>query len=176
MGNDVHVAKKARCAEGDAVACEEGVPSSAAAAAAAAVVEAAEMGYIAQHGLFEQIPELKNDFIVPDLCALLLPDEELEGDGIRSGSGCTSDGVVMNAWFGPIGTISPLHHDPYHNILTQVHGKIAPLHIAPLVIIELAWCAWTGYKYVRLYSPEESDKLYPLTHGTMTNNRCMIHS
>lgn len=45
----------------------------------------------------------------------------------------------MNAWLGPKGTKTPLHTDPFHNILCQV----------------------VGYKYVRLYAPEETPKLYP---------------
>ncbi|VBB29800.1 unnamed protein product [Acanthocheilonema viteae] len=65
-------------------------------------------GYLAQHRLFDQIPELLNDIIIPDYCAF---GEE----GI--------DNVDMNIWIGPAGTVSPLHFDPKNNIFCQVVGR-----------------------------------------------------
>jgi len=55
--------------------------------------------------------------------------------------------VSVNIWLGPSDTHSPLHHDPFHNLLVQVHG----------------------HKYVRLYASSESDKLYP-REGRLYNN------
>lgn len=75
--------------------------------------EAGETAYLAQHQLFDQIPGLRRDILTPDYCALLLADEEGEAG---------ADSVAINAWFGPGGTVSPLHNDPFHNLLAQVVG------------------------------------------------------
>lgn len=50
-----------------------------------------------------QIQELRNDIVTPDYCFA-------GGTEMKS----------VNAWFGPAGTVTPLHHDPHHNILAQV--------------------------------------------------------
>lgn len=100
-----------------------------------------QTGYLAQHDLFAQIPSLRSDIAIPDHCyATPLP----------SPTPCTANATpplppghpsfpLLNAWFGPAGTISPLHTDPYHNILAQVVGR----------------------KYVRLYPPAAREGVYP---------------
>lgn len=85
-------------------------------------------GYLAQHDLLDQIPALSNDTLTPDLCYADPPD-----------SSHNLEEPLRNAWLGPGGTISPLHTDPYHNILCQVVGR----------------------KYIRLYAPGESKALHP---------------
>lgn len=82
------------------------------------------IGYCAQFELFDRIIELADDFRQPDYCAV----------------SDSSNEVHVNAWFGPAGTVSPLHHDPKHNVFAQVRGR----------------------KYVRLYSPRlaENESIY----------------
>ena len=93
--------------------------------------EPEEVGYLAQTQLFDQIERLAQDIRVPDYCGLSLNDDGDADDDLPP--------PKVNAWFGPKGTLSPLHWDPEHNLLAQVVGS----------------------KYIRLYSPEESHRLYP---------------
>lgn len=162
--------------------------------------QAEEIGYLAQHDLFRQIPELNGDIAVPDYCYADMPstgegairnatvednptpkesdnkhkdeipcvhqrhangqdhddqaaksstitqppqpDSDLDPDSVSvppSPSPSPSIPTIhKNIWFGSR-TVSPLHHDPHHNILAQIHG----------------------HKYVRLYSPAQTPNLYP---------------
>jgi [protein]-arginine 3-hydroxylase / protease len=70
-----------------------------------------QVAYLAQHELFAQVPELRRDIVIPEYCAMLTAEDE----------GC--DEVILNSWIGPVGTVSPLHNDPYHNLLVQVVGR-----------------------------------------------------
>ena len=99
-------------------------------------MENGSIGYLAQHHLFEQLPQLQEDFDIPPYC-------QVSGEGPGH-----MEHVKMNAWFGTSGTVTSLHFDSYDNFLTQVFG----------------------YKYVRLYSPEHSDALYPLQSETAEAN------
>ena len=98
-----------------------------------------DIAYLAQHDLFAQIPSLRRDISIPDYCYTDPPPPE-QGTPLASKPPMTKvDEPLLNAWLGPAGTVSPLHTDPYHNILCQVVGR----------------------KYVRLYSPFETPKMYP---------------
>ncbi|CAK9146765.1 unnamed protein product [Ilex paraguariensis] len=76
------------------------------------------------------IKELRKDIVIPDYCYA-------GGGELRS----------LNAWFGPSGTVTPLHHDPHHNILAQVVGR----------------------KYIRLYPASISEELYPHPETMLSN-------
>ncbi|KAG6026027.1 hypothetical protein E4U40_002368 [Claviceps sp. LM458 group G5] len=108
------------------------VPAAAAAEHAGDIV-VGEVGYLAQHNLFQQIPSLRNDVSIPDFCWSTVPGYPTRGDGAGVGAKEPPplEEPLLNAWFGPARTITPLHTDGYHNLLVQV----------------------VGTKYVRLYAP-----------------------
>ncbi|KAF3767731.1 hypothetical protein M406DRAFT_40500 [Cryphonectria parasitica EP155] len=93
------------------------------------------MAYLAQHQLFAQLPQLRGDVLVPDHCYTTPPGHPQDPSQDQP----ELDEPMLNAWFGPPGTITPLHTDPYHNLLVQVVGR----------------------KYVRLYSPLQRSKMRP---------------
>ena len=62
--------------------------------------------YLAQHNLFRQFPALRNDMIVPDYVYAELPPTEDYPAYRQPGN---EDNLVVNAWFGPKGTVSPAH-------------------------------------------------------------------
>ncbi len=139
-----------------------------------------DIGYLAQHELFSQIPALRNDISIPDYCylhptttvtgtdtkthtssattaaaaaaATATAAADDESDDVASTSG--EDEVRLNAWFGPRGTVSPCHTDPTHNLLTQVVGR----------------------KYIRLYHSSQTPRLYPNNQhpGSITTNTSRV--
>ena len=101
--------------------------------------ETPQTGYLAQHDLFAQIPSLRNDIAIPDYCYSNPPPANPTTSPAAEAEQEVPTPILLNAWFGPTNTISPLHTDPHHNILAQVTGK----------------------KYIRLYSPTQTPLLYP---------------
>lgn len=77
-----------------------------------------DIGYLAQHNLFDQIPELRDDICIPEYCSLSMDYDK----------SCDPD---INCWFGPAGTVSSLHYDPKNNLLVQVYGIKQILLFAP---------------------------------------------
>lgn len=69
----------------------------------------AEVLYLAQYDLFSQIPQLRDDIIIPDQVYTVLP----EASSYEPPQ--TANGLDVNAWLGPQGTTSPAHTDPYYN-------------------------------------------------------------
>lgn len=64
---------------------------------------------------------------IPDYCALTPENDEDEDEDASD----TGD-IRINAWLGPGGTLSPLHHDRYHNILAQVqHASVSVSELLP---------------------------------------------
>ncbi|KAL0042760.1 hypothetical protein WJX79_009907 [Trebouxia sp. C0005] len=80
----------------------------------------AEVAYIAQHPLFDQLPSLMSDLQQPELMG--------------------GEAMQMNAWIGTEGTVTPLHFDSYDNFLAQVAGfkflRLYSRQQTPLLYVE----------------------------------------
>lgn len=77
--------------------------------------QSSEPGYLAQHRLPDQVPELLEDIVIPDYCAFA------EG-------GLDEDKLTINMFVGPAGTVSPLHTDPRHNFFCQVRRSCSKFY------------------------------------------------
>ncbi|PWN53072.1 Clavaminate synthase-like protein, partial [Violaceomyces palustris] len=81
--------------------------------------------YLAQHSLLNQFPQLSKDMMLPDFVFSCPPPPDPNEfpdyrPPVDEESG--SEDVVVNAWLGPGGTVSPPHTDPYYNCFVQVVG------------------------------------------------------
>lgn len=90
--------------------------------------------YLAQHNLLRQFPALREDIAIPDY-VYMSPGPSASYPNYRPPS--NEDQLVINAWFGPKGTISPAHTDPFFNCYAQVVGRktvwLAPPEVTPLM-------------------------------------------
>lgn len=91
------------------------------------------VAYLAQHSLLEQIRQLDKDVRTPDYA--------FTG---------TTDRLTRLIWFGPMGTVSPLHTDPCENIYAQICGR----------------------KYIRLYAPIYTCNMY--AYDTLLSNTSQV--
>lgn len=89
--------------------------------------------YLAQHQLLLQLPQLRSDILIPDHCYTTPPRHPTDPSQDQP----ELEEPMLNAWFGPPGTITPLHTDPYHNLLVQVVGR----------------------KYVRVYALHQTERM-----------------
>ena len=103
-------------------------------------------GYLAQHQLLDQIPSMRREIITPSFCSA-----KTSADRDAPSSCEVREAPIVSAWLGPGGTVSPLHTDPFHNLLCQV----------------------IGHKYIRLYAAKETRRLYPRS-GALCNN-CFVN-
>ncbi|KAI8999035.1 Clavaminate synthase-like protein [Trametes punicea] len=88
--------------------------------------------YLAQHSLFKQFPALRDDIIIPDyVYSSLDPPDSYPQYAPPS----NEEQLVLNAWLGPAGTVSPAHTDPFYNLYAQVVGRktiwLAPPEVSP---------------------------------------------
>ncbi|KAG1748926.1 Clavaminate synthase-like protein [Suillus paluster] len=100
-----------------------------------------EVLYLAQHNLLMQFPALEGDIGIPEY-VYACPDPPSCYPAYKPPG--NTDGLVINVWLGPRGTISPAHTDPFFNCYAQAVGR----------------------KTVWLAPPEVSNMMYPFDEST----------
>ncbi|KAI9456655.1 Clavaminate synthase-like protein [Lactarius psammicola] len=75
--------------------------------------------YMAQHNLLSQFPALREDILVPDY-VFTAPQAPVTYPSYRPPN--NEEELVLSAWLGPVGTVSPAHTDPFFNSYAQVVG------------------------------------------------------
>ncbi|KZV70639.1 Clavaminate synthase-like protein [Peniophora sp. CONT] len=117
--------------------------------------EAGEALYLAQHDLFFQFPALQQDIIIPDyVYSAPAPPHDFPAYTPPA----NAEQLVTNAWFGPGGTVSPAHTDPFFNFFVQVVGR-KTLWLAPP--------AATPYMYA--YPPPSASGGVDVAHNPAAN-------
>lgn len=93
-----------------------------------------EVLYLAQHNLLMQFPALEGDIGIPEY-VYACPDPPSCYPAYKPPG--NADGLVINVWLGPRGTISPAHTDPFFNCYAQVVGRktvwLAPPDVSDLM-------------------------------------------
>ncbi|KAK1220428.1 hypothetical protein PQX77_016809 [Marasmius sp. AFHP31] len=112
--------------------------------------------YLAQHNLLMQFQELNADIMIPDYAYASLPPPS-EYPSYKPPA--NENQLVINAWLGPQGTISPAHTDPYYNLFVQVVGRKTVWVTSPHLS-----------RYMYPYTAQQSDNPAANTTAPSMNN------
>lgn len=100
--------------------------------------------YLAQHDLFRQFPQLANDIAIPDF-VYSAPSPPSSAPDYKPPA--NEEGVIVNSWLGPQGTLSPAHTDPFFNCYGSYQkascgrARLMPRHVAQVVGSKWVWVA-----------------------------------
>ena len=91
--------------------------------------------YLAQHNLFDQFPALEADLVVPDIVYSCpsAPAYHEQYRPPRDDEGMET--TIINAWFGPAGTLTPVHFDPYYNAYGMSEERVRRYALRSLLIL-----------------------------------------
>ena len=107
---------------------------------------AAERLYMAQTPVDELQPRLREDIVVPDYCGVSAPADWSKPASLLAAMLPVRPPPDIYVWLGHTTSVSPLHFDTKHNLLTQI----------------------VGCKRVCLFAPEYTSALYA-PHGGSSN-------